>query len=259
MSKPKHGIEWTEETWNPLRGCSLVSAGCLNCYAMALAHSPQLQRYYGGLTELSSGNKPRWTGEVRLVPELLEQPLRWKRPRRIFVNSMSDLFHEQVPLSFIREVFSVMREAHQHQFQVLTKRAERLWELDSSLDWPDNVWMGVSIENDRYTYRADLLRGTRARIKFLSIEPLIGPVPSLSVEGLDWIIVGGESGRGARPMELDWAREVRDKCIDADVSYFLKQLGGVRNKRAEGQALLDGRRWTEYPDVEPDEQHRLFR
>ena len=250
MTDPKHGIEWTEETWNPLRGCSLVSAGCTNCYAMRLA--PSIPGYEG-LTE-----RGRWTGEVRTIPDALRKPLGWKKPRRIFVNSMSDLFHEKVPLGFILEVFDVMREASQHQFQVLTKRAERLWELDSSLDWPDNVWMGVSIENDRYTYRADLLRGTRARIKFLSVEPLIGPVPSLDVEGLDWLIVGGESGIGARPMDLDWVREVRDKCLDAEVAFFLKQLGGARNKRAEGQALLDGRRWTEYPDMEPDEQHRLF-
>jgi len=245
----KHGIEWTDETWNPLRGCSIVSAGCLNCYAMKIAHrysAPGMA--YENLTERSNKGKVRWTGEVRLVPAQLNKPLHWKKPRRVFVNSMSDLFHETVPLDYIQDVFKVMRKAKQHQFQILTKRSDRLRELDDSLAWAPNIWMGVSVENNRYTYRADHLRETGAQVKFISVEPLIGPVPSLSVKELDWVIVGGESGTGARPMDLDWARKVRDKCLNEGVAFFLKQLGGVRDKRGEEKAILDGRRWTEYPD-----------
>jgi protein gp37 len=187
---------------------------------------------------------------VRLVPELLDLPLRWRKPRMVFVNSMSDLFHETVPLEFIRAVFDTMKRANWHVFQILTKRSARLLELHEQLEWPANVWMGVSVENARYIHRADHLRETGARVKFLSVEPLLGPVSALSVEGLQWVIAGGESGPHARPMELGWVREIRDKCVNAGVAFFLKQLGGRRDKRGGDQAVLDGRTWTEYPAAE---------
>lgn len=263
------GIEWTDSTWNPLVGCRWVSPGCDNCYAAreASGRLSGLPLYSG----LAVGGE--FTGEVRLVPERLDQPLRWKRPRRIFVNSMSDLFHPDVPDDFIAEVFSVMALADDHTFQVLTKRPQRMADLldtdafidkveravvrraeerqgfsretlrllkedgwhtvircmldwDRNLLWPlDNLWVGTSIENDRYTFRADHLRDTPAPVRFLSLEPLLGPVPSLDLTGIDWVIVGGESGPKARPMHPQWVRDIRDRCVAENVAFLFKQWG----------------------------------
>lgn len=229
------GIEWTESTWNPITGCNKVSPGCQHCYAERMAMRLQAM----GTPQYAKGF------ELTLQPAALELPLGWKKPQIIFVNSMSDLFHEKVPFEFIRQIFSVMKKAHWHTFQVLTKRAERLEELASELEWPSNVWMGVSIESDRYTYRADHLRRTGAKVKFLSLEPLLGPLPSLNLNSLDWVIVGGESGPGARPIKESWVVELRDRCEYARVPFFFKQWGGV-NKKRSGR-LLEGRTWDGLP------------
>jgi protein gp37 len=228
-------IEWTDATWNPVRGCTQISPGCKNCYAKTLA-----ERFRG-----VSGHAYEQGFDLRLVPEALELPLRWKKPRRIFVNSMSDLFHERIPLDFIRQTFAVMAKASHHQFQVLTKRAERLAEISAELDWQPNIWMGVSVENANYLSRVDPLRGTGAHIKFLSIEPLLGPLGDLDLNGIDWAIVGGESGPGARPMDEAWVTDMRDQCIAQKVAFFFKQWGGVQ-KRRTGR-LLEGRTWDEMP------------
>lgn len=182
---------------------------------------------------------------LTLHPDTLEEPLRWKQPQMIFVNSMSDLFHKDVPLEFIQNVFDVIRRAHWHNFQVLTKRAERLSELDSFLDWPENLWMGVSVENADYTFRIDHLRQTHAKIKFLSIEPLLGPIPNMNLTGIHWVIVGGESGPGARPLQREWVTDIRDQCLAARVPFFFKQWGGT-NKKKTGREL-DGRTWSDLP------------
>jgi protein gp37 len=184
--------------------------------------------------------------ELTLQPQMLEMPLHWKSPKRIFVNSMSDLFHSDVPLSYIKDVFSVMRRAHWHQFQVLTKRAERLDELSPNLRWEPNIWMGVSVENEKYAYRIDHLRKTGAYVRFLSIEPLIAPVGKLNLHGIDWVIVGGESGLGARPMDEEWVLDIRDQCLRANVAFFFKQWGGVFKKKAGRE--LEGRTWDEMPE-----------
>ncbi|MBS1874063.1 MAG: phage Gp37/Gp68 family protein [Acidobacteria bacterium] len=234
----KSSIEWTESTWNPVTGCDKISPGCANCYAERMAR------------RLKAMGQPNYVNgfELALHEGALELPLRWRKPQRIFVNSMSDLFHKDVPLSFIRRTFEVMRQAHWHRFQVLTKRSERLAELSAELDWPANVWMGVSIENDRYRHRADHLRQTPARVKFLSIEPLLGPIPSLDLTGLHWVIVGGESGPGARPIQEEWVLEIQSACRLQGVPFFFKQWGGV-NKKASGR-LLRGRTYDEMPVVE---------
>jgi protein gp37 len=184
--------------------------------------------------------------QVTLQPQMLELPLKWRSPKRIFVNSMSDLFHADVPITYIREVFEVMRRAHWHQYQVLTKRSERLMELSGSLEWEPQIWMGVSVENEEYTVRIDHLRRTDAHLKFLSIEPLLGPLPNLDLSGIDWVIVGGESGPGARPVDPEWVRNLRDQCLRAGVGFFFKQWGGV-NKKKTGRTL-DGRTWDQVPD-----------
>lgn len=228
-------IEWTEATWNPLTGCNKVSPGCKHCYAERMAKRLQAM----GLEKYRNGFR------LTLHPESLEEPLRWSKPQYIFVNSMSDLFHKDVPLTFIQQIFDVMRRAHWHQFQILTKRAERLLELDSLLAWPPNVWMGVSVENADYAYRIDLLRQTRAAIKFLSCEPLLGPLPNMNLNGIHWVIVGGESGPHARPMEQEWVRGIRDQCLKAGVPFFFKQWGGTRKKKTG--RLLDNRIWDELP------------
>jgi protein gp37 len=233
----RSAIEWTDATWNPVRGCTKVSPGCKHCYAETFA-----ERFRG-----VPGHPFEQGFDLRLVPEKLMQPLQWARSRRIFVNSMSDLFHEDISLDYIRRVFAVMVEAHWHSFQVLTKRSKRLVALSLELPWPANVWMGVSIESAEYTWRAHDLMSTPAQVKFVSAEPLLGPIPELPVEGLDWVIVGGESGPYARTMELDWAREVRNKCCRHGVAFFLKQLGGRRKKRSGSEAILDGKRWIEWP------------
>lgn len=228
-------IEWTQATWNPLTGCTKVSPGCKHCYAERLARRLKAM----GSTKYTRGF------HLTLHEDVLDLPLRWKRPRLIFVNSMSDLFHERVPLEFIRRTFSVMEQASWHTFQVLTKRSARLRELDPELNWPPNVWMGVSVENERYEFRIDDLRQTRAAIKFLSLEPLLGPLPKLNLDGIDWVIVGGESGPGARPMEEAWVIDIRDQCLRAGVPFFFKQWGGVQRSRAG--RTLQGRTWDEMP------------
>lgn len=228
-------IEWTESTWNPVTGCTKISPGCGHCYAERMAKRLQAM----GQANYSSGF--RVATHVRAV----ELPLRWKKPRNVFVNSMSDLFHEAVPVEFIFRVFQVMRRADWHQYQILTKRSRRLLELDGQLPWLPNIWMGVSVENEKYTPRIDHLRATHACTKFLSLEPLLGPLPNLDLGGIDWVIVGGESGPGARPMRAEWVRDIRDQCRGADVPFFFKQWGGVRKDRAGRE--LDGRIWDEMP------------
>ena len=231
----KSSIEWTESTWNPLTGCTKVSPGCKHCYAERMAMRLQAM----GQPNYANGFK------LTLHPQALEIPLSWKKPQMIFVNSMSDLFHKDVPVNFIQQVFDVMRRAHWHTFQVLTKRSERLLELDPQIEWPGNVWMGVSVENEDYKFRIDHLRQTHARIKFLSLEPLLGPLLNLNLRGINWAIVGGESGPGARSIQEEWVIDIRDQCLKAHVPFFFKQWGGVQKKRAG--RLLQGRTWDEMP------------
>jgi protein gp37 len=233
----KSPIEWTESTWNPVTGCTKISAGCLHCYAERMA----LRLKECGQRKYRNGFK------LTLHPKVLKEPLGWRKPQVIFTCSMSDLFHAEVPVEFIQKVFAVMREADWHQFQVLTKRAERLAELNDLLVWPDNVWVGVTVEREDYLYRLDLLRRTNAKIKFASLEPLLGPMPEMNLRGIDWVIVGGESGPGARAMEADWVRDIREQCREAKVPFFFKQWGGVFKKR-NGRSL-DGRTWEEVPRV----------
>ncbi len=239
-------IEWTEKTWNPSRGCSRISPGCQNCYAerQAARFCAKGQPFAGYAKMTKAG--PKWTRKVSLVPNAITAPVKWNKPSFIFVNSMSDLFHEELSLEDIQKVFEVMEQCPQHTFQILTKRAERLAELAPSLTWPKNVWIGVSVENQEYVSRVDYLRRVTAQVRFLSVEPLLGPV-HLDLTGIHWVIVGGESGPGARPMDLDWARQVRDQCTNARVPFFLKQLGGKSGKRSGPEAVLDGRTWAEMP------------
>lgn len=229
------GIEWTEATWNPITGRTKVSPGCKHCYAERMAMRLQAM----GQANYRNGFK------LSLQPQMLELPLHWKKSRTVFVNSMSDLFHKDVPVEYVQSVFDVMRRTHWHRFQVLTKRAERLAVLSPEIRWSENVWMGVSVENSSYVSRIDCLRGTSARVKFLSIEPLLGPLPALDLSGIDWVIVGGESGPGARPMSSEWVTELRDQCQRAKVAFFFKQWGGTNKKKAG--RLLDGRTWEEMP------------
>ncbi|HLW67366.1 MAG TPA: phage Gp37/Gp68 family protein [Gemmataceae bacterium] len=237
-------IEWTEATWNPLTGCTKISPGCTHCYAERMA----LRLRAMGQANYANGF------DLTLHKHMLEVPLRWKKPRFIFVNSMSDLFHRDVPEEFIFRVFDVMRRASQHTFQVLTKRSDRLAELSARIDWPENVWMGVSVENADYSFRIDHLRQTGAKVRFLSVEPLLGSIPNLDLQGIDWVIVGGESGPGARPMQAEWVRDIRDQCRRAGVAFFFKQWGGV-NKARTGREL-DGRTWDEMPKWKPGEAKR---
>lgn len=228
-------IEWTDATWNPVTGCTKVSPGCKNCYAERLA-----------ARLLAMGN-PRYSNgfDVTLHEDQIELPLRWKKPKRIFVNSMSDLFHENIPDEFIRKVFSVMNQAHWHVFQVLTKRAERLSELADSLPWSPNIWQGVSVEDQKHTSRIDRLRHVSSAIRFLSIEPLLGPINELKLDGVDWVIVGGESGPHFRPVKPEWVRAIRNTCLASGVPFFFKQWGGRIAK--SGGRLLDERFWDEMP------------
>jgi len=232
----KSSIEWTEYTWNPVTGCTKVSPGCLNCYAQRMAKRLQAM----GASNYRNGFS------LTLHEHVLQIPLKWKKPAMVFVNSMSDLFHEKVPVEFIIKVFDVMRKASRHQFQVLTKRAERLAEISPYIDWPSNVWMGVSVENSEYTYRIDYLRMTGAFIKFLSVEPMLGPIPEMNLAGIDWIIVGGESGPKARRLDLNWVLDIRDQCIMADLPFFFKQWGGTNKKKAG--RLLEGKFWNQMPN-----------
>lgn len=231
-------IEWTESTWNPVTGCTKISSGCLNCYAERMAKRLKAM----GQRNYRNGFK------VTCHTHVLDIPLKWKRPQMVFVNSMSDLFHKDVPDDFIMDIFTTMGQANQHQFQILTKRAERLAELSSVLPWKENIWMGVTVESADYKYRIDYLRYTGANIKFLSLEPLLDDLGQLNLDEIDWVIVGGESGPGARPMEIDWVRNVRQQCLDQNVPFFFKQWGG-KNKKKAGR-LLDGKTWDEMPNEE---------
>ncbi|MBO9562145.1 MAG: phage Gp37/Gp68 family protein [Niastella sp.] len=228
-------IEWTEMTWNPVTGCNKISAGCKYCYAEIMSKRLQamgIDKYKGGF-------------RLALHEEALSIPYTWKRQKVVFVNSMSDLFHKDVPLDFIQKVFHVMNENPQHTFQVLTKRADRLMELHRELRWSHNIWMGVSVENNKVIDRIDYLRNTNARIKFLSCEPLIGPLPNINLDNIDWVIVGGESGPKARPMKAEWALDIMDQCQNAAVPFFFKQWGGTNKKKAG--RLLNGRTFDEMP------------
>lgn len=253
----KTSIRWTEQTWNPLSGCTRVTSGCQKCYAFAL-HDMRHEVYKrdGGIYPNGKPMPKQYAkpfSEIQLLPERLEQPLHVKTPTRFFVNSMSDLFHSDVPEDFIFQVFDTMKRAHWHTFQVLTKRTGRLRRLGQRIQWPDNVWMGVSIELDNLTPRADALRDVPVAIRFLSCEPLLGPLPSLNLDGINWVITGGESGVDARPCHPDWVRDIRDRCNDAGVAFFHKQWGG-RTPKAGGR-LLDGREWNEYPVIEKGFAH----
>lgn len=234
------GIEWTQSTWNPVTGCSEISAGCKNCYAKRMA----LRLKAMGLPTYRNGFC------VTCHPNMLNVPLRWKKPQLVFVNSMSDLFHAKVPVDFISRVFDVMNRTS-HIYQVLTKRAERLAELSGSIIWTKNIWAGVTVESADYKYRIDHLRQTNAAVKFLSLEPLLEDIGALDLTDIDWVIAGGESGPGARTMEADWARNIREQCIEQKVPFFFKQWGGF-NKKKNGR-MLDGRIWDETPDKMSEE------
>ncbi len=241
----RSGIEWTESTWNPTTGCDRVSPGCDNCYALTLAKRLKAM----GSEKYQEDGDPRTSGpgfKLTLHPEVLDLPRSWRQPRVVFVDSMSDLFHTDVPLEFIRQVFDVMVDTPQHTYQVLTKRSQRLKKVASQLDWPTNVWMGVSVENGNYRFRIDHLRAVPASVRFLSLEPLLGPLPALDLAGIDWVIVGGESGPKVRPVEQGWVEEIRDQCAIARVPFFFKQWGG-RTPKAGGREL-DDRTWDEMPE-----------
>jgi len=228
-------IEWTSLTWNPVTGCSKISPGCAHCYAERMSR------------RLKAMGQPNYQNEFRVTlhERVVEAPMSWRKPQMVFVNSMSDLFHKDVPLEFIRKVFGVMEQAERHQFQVLTKRSGRLREISGKLPWPENVWMGVSVENAKYITRIDDLRRTPAKVKFLSIEPLLGPIPDLDLDGIDWVIVGGESGPGARPMLEEWVIDIRNQCLRANIPFFFKQWGGTNKKKAG--RMLEGRIWDQMP------------
>jgi protein gp37 len=229
-------IEWTESTWNPVTGCTKISEGCAHCYAERMA-----------LRLKAMGQKNYVNGfQVTLHPHALNIPSKWKSPHMIFVNSMGDLFHNEVPLSFIQQVFEVMNNAYRHRFQILTKRAERLADLAPSLKWTENIWMGVTVESVAYLYRLEYLRKVTAAVRFLSLEPLLSPIPAMDLSAIDWVIVGGESGPGARPMNKSWVIDIQQQCHDAKVPFFFKQWGGVNKKKAG--RLLDGTTYGEMPE-----------
>lgn len=250
-------IEWTESTWNPVVGCTPVSPGCLNCYAARMALRLQSMpgrtgKKYEGTARRARDGRPIFSGHIQLDEDSLDAPRSWKLGRIIFVNSMSDLFHEDVPLRFVQRVFNVMEECPQHTFQVLTKRPERMLELSSKLPWPKNVWMGTSVESKEYYARVRLLSQLkRAKIRFLSCEPLLGPLPRLPLANIDWVIVGGESGPGARPMESRWVGQIKEQCEAKCVPFFFKQWGGVRKK--ETGRTFEGREWDGMP-----EKHKAY-
>ena len=230
-------IEWTESTWNPVTGCNKISPGCKNCYAERLASRLQAMgshRYRNGF-------------DVTLQEDIVDLPLRWKQPRTIFVNSMSDLFHKDIPSDFIVKVFDTMRKAEWHTFQILTKRSDRVKQLAPYLPWPKNVWMGVSVESEKYTFRIHDLVSVPSAVRFLSVEPLLGPIPKLPLRGIDWVIVGGESGPHARPMKREWVQDIRKRCREMDVRFFFKQWGGY-NKKATGR-MLNRTTYDEMPEA----------
>lgn len=237
-------IEWTETTWNPTTGCDRTSPGCDNCYALTMAKRLKAM----GSSKYQLDGDPQTSGpgfRLTVHQDTLTAPLRWHEPRLVFVNSMSDLFHPDVPVTFIESVFSMMAATPRHTYQVLTKRSRRLRLLAPELQWPRNVWMGVSVENANYKFRIDDLRHTPAAVRFVSAEPLLGPLGVVDLAGIDWLIAGGESGLRSRPMELSWGRELRDQCIQADVDFFFKQWGGRTPK--QGGRTLDGRTWDDIP------------
>lgn len=236
-------IEWTEMTWNPTTGCTKISAGCKHCYAEIMSKR----------LKAMGVEKYKDNFEVRTHLSALNIPYTWKHSKVVFVNSMSDLFHKDIPLDFIKKVFAVMNDNPQHVFQVLTKRAERLLELDKELKWTHNIWMGVSVENEKVKTRIDFLRKTKAKVKFLSLEPLIGPLPKLKLNKIDWVIVGGESGHNPRPMASEWVLDIQEQCKSKGVAFFFKQWGG-KNKKANGR-LLNGRTYDEMPEI--DLQHSV--
>ncbi|MBN2296598.1 MAG: phage Gp37/Gp68 family protein [Pirellulales bacterium] len=231
-------IEWTETTWNPVTGCTKISSGCQNCYAERMAK------------RLKAMGQPNYVNgfKVSLHPRMIEQPLHWKRSRVVFVNSMSDLFHKDIPESFIQNVFDVMHRAHWHRFQVLTKRDDRLVKLAPQLQWSSNIWMGVTVESAKYIDRIDNLRLVGAAVRFLSLEPLLSAMPNMDLTGIDWVIAGGESGPGSRPMLREWVRDIRDQCKKSSTAFFFKQWGGT-NKKQAGRTL-DGKIYSEMPNSE---------
>jgi protein gp37 len=233
----KSTIEWTESTWNPVTGCTKISPGCKHCYAERLSY------------RLRAMGQPNYANgfSLTLQPQMLELPLRWKKPQVIFVNSMSDLFHKSVPTDYIKQVFDVMARADWHCYQILTKRSERLQQLSSELPWRPHMWMGVSVENQDFSFRIEHLRATEAHVKFLSLEPLLSSLPNLDLNNIDWVIVGGESGSGARLMSKEWVLDIRDQCAKANVPFFFKQWGGTNKKRNGRQ--LDGRTWDGMPVI----------
>jgi protein gp37 len=250
----RSAIEWTEATWNPTTGCDRTSPGCDNCYALTLAKRLKAM----GVAKYQMDGDPRTSGPgfgLALHPDTLDQPRRWRQQRTVFVNSMSDLFHNEVSTDYIRRVFEVIADTPQHQYQVLTKRSKRLAAVADELEWPDNLWMGVSIETAHYAFRVDHLREVPARIRFLSCEPLLGPLPDLDLTGIGWVIAGGESGAGARQLLLPWVSDLRDQCRAAGVPFFFKQWGG-RTPKAGGR-VLQGRTWDEMPEVVGSEVGRL--
>ena len=231
-------IEWTEMTWNPTTGCIKISSGCKFCYAEIMSRRLKAM----GIDKYKDGFK------VRIHPDQLHIPYTWKDSKIVFVNSMSDLFHEDIPIDFIKQVFEVMNDNPQHVFQILTKRAERLLEVHKELKWTHNIWMGVSVENEKVIDRFALLKKTRAKVKFLSCEPLIGALPKLNLKKIDWVIVGGESGHKPRPMKSDWVLEIQEQCQNSGVAFFFKQWGG-RSKKKNGR-VLNGRTYDEMPEIE---------
>lgn len=248
-------IEWTDSTWNPIVGCTKVSAGCKHCYAermakrlAAIARAAEAQGRNPGRTANYSkviNARGRWKRNVFLDESAVEDPLGWKNPRVVFVNSMSDLFHDQVPTQFIERIFSVMNACPRHTFQVLTKRPERAAKLARALRWSDNIWMGTSVESQRVIGRVRDLQRIKAHIRFLSVEPLLGPIARLPLAGIHWVIVGGESGPGARPIQIDWVRQIRERCLSRGVPFFFKQWGGVQKSKTG--RVLDGRTWNQMP------------
>lgn len=248
-------IEWTETTWNPVIGCTKVSAGCKHCYAermskrlaaiasAGLARGQSMGRTANYLNVIDANG--RWNGQVHEDDAALNEPRRWKKPRVVFVNSMSDLFQEALDLSFVQRVFEVMNDCPQHTFQILTKRPEIAAAYAPHLRWTENIWMGTSVENNLVRSRIGELQKIKAHVRFLSVEPLIGAIPNMPLKGIDWVIVGGESGPGARPMEARWVRQIRDKCVSQGVAFFFKQWGGSNKKKAG--RILDGRTWDEMP------------
>ncbi|MFI5144091.1 MAG: DUF5131 family protein [Ignavibacteria bacterium] len=236
-------IEWTESTWNPVTGCDKISPGCKFCYAERLAKRLNAM----GSKNYKNGFK------LTLQENQLYLPLKWKKPRTIFVNSMSDLFHKDIPIDYILEVFRVMNEAYWHSFQILTKRSDILIKLSKYIKWTENIWMGVSVENEKYKFRINDLTKIPSSVRFLSVEPMIGPIKNIPLKGIDWVIVGGESGPGCRPIKIEWIREIRDKCIQMNVPFFFKQWGGVHKKKFGRE--LDGRTWDEMP--EPKKRYNL--